>query len=112
MAKRKSDLEKYFERIAKGKERASAKMLKLACKMLPRIRDGYKRWHFDVDKAKRAVEFIETFCKIPSGRIGQPFTLEPYEKAIVECTFGFVDDDGFRQFHEVLVIIGRQPGQT
>ena len=54
----------------------------------------------------------ERFCKLPSGRLGVPFALERYEKAIVELAFGFVDDEGYRQFQEMLVVVGRKNGKT
>lgn len=80
--------------------------------MLPRFDGGYKRWHYDRGKARRPVQFIERFCKLPSGKLGEPFILEPYEKMVVEIAFGFVDDDGYRQFQEVLVVWARKNGKT
>ena len=90
----------------------SAKVKALAFIMLPRFKDGYKRWHFDIEAAERPVRFIETECFIPSGKMGKPMILEPFQKAIVETIFGFVDDEGIRQFQFVLVIIGRKNAKT
>ena len=87
-------------------------MSALADALLPRFKNGYKRWRYDKDAAERPVEFIERYCCLPSGKIGKKFELEPYEKAIIETAFGFVDEDGNRQFQEVLVIIGRKNGKT
>lgn len=112
MAKRKSDAQKYFEKVADGKIVACVKMRKLAEIMLGRMEHGYKRWHFDVDAAEKPVRFIETFCKIPSGRLGQPMKLEPFQKAIVETIFGFVDDEGLRQITEALVMLARKNAKT
>lgn len=104
--------ERFFRDVASGKLVSSEKIRKLAEIMLPRFKEGYKRWRYDKDAAERPVEFIERFCRLPSGRLGAPFILEPYEKAIIECAFGFVDDEGMRQFQEVLVIIARKNGKT
>lgn len=86
-------------------------MKQLATMMLPRFDNGYKQWHFDIEKAERPVRFIEKFCWLPSG-IKAPFVLEPYEKCMIELAFGFVDDRGYRQFQEVLMVLGRKNGKT
>lgn len=112
MPRRVSDAERYLRDISDGKVVTSAKMRLLAGIMLPRFESGYKQWHFDIDAAERPVKFIERFCKQPTGEIGQPLLLTDYEKCIVETVFGFVDDDGIRQFQEALVIIGRKNGKT
>lgn len=91
---------------------AGRRIKALAEKMLPRIRDGYKRWRYDVDLATRPVEFIERFLKIPSGKLGVPFILEPYERMIVELTFGFVDEDEKRQHQYTLVEMARKLGKS
>lgn len=112
MPKRKSDAEKYLLDVKSGKVVACERVKQLADMMLPRFSDGYKRWHFDIDRAERPVKFIETFCMLPSGKLGVPFILEPYQKCVTEMAFGFVDDDGNRQFQEVMVVMGRKNGKT
>lgn len=108
----KSEAEKYLEAVQKGKITASRKIRQLADMMLPQIRNGYKEWHFDYEAANRPVHFIENYCFIPSGKLKKPFKLEPFQKAIVQLAFGFVDEDGNRRFHEVLCIIGRKNGKS
>lgn len=80
--------------------------------MLPRIRDGYKQWRYDVDAATRPVEFIERFCKIPSGKLGQPFIMEPYQRCITELIFGFVDEEEHRQIQYALIEEARKNGKA
>lgn len=108
----RTDAETYLMGVLDGSIVAGKKMVKLAKKMLPRIRNGYKRWHYDPAAATRPVEFIELFCKIPSGTLGVPFILEPYERMIVELTFGFVDDEGIRQIRYTLVLMARKQGKA
>ena len=112
MAERKSDAEKYFEAVLDGRITASKKIRKLARIILPQIRNGHKGWHFDIERAERPVEFVERYCRVPSGKLGQPLKLEPFQKAIIETAFGFVDEDGNRRFQEVLVIMGRKNGKS
>ena len=69
-------------------------------------------FHFDEDIAKRHIDFIERFCKIPTGRLGQPLRLELFQKARLQAIFGFVDDNNIRQYNEVLIIEGRKNGKT
>ena len=109
---RVSGAEKYLRDVQSGKIVACKRMKQLADMMLSRFRDGYKKWHFDIEKAERPIQFIEKFCMLPSGKLGEPFVLEPYEKVVIEIAFGFVDDDGIRQFQEVLVIWARKQGKT
>lgn len=108
-----SEAEAYLRKIQSGEITASKHMKQLAEMMLPRFKDGYKRWHFDYKRANYPVEFIENFCCYPEGKLmGQPFVLEEYERAIIQIAFGFVDEDGVRQFQEVLVLFGRKNGKT
>lgn len=112
MARRVSDAERYLRDVQSGKVVACRKLRRLAELMLPRFKSPYKQWRFDVDKAERPVRFIESFCSIPSGKLGQPFVLEPYEKCWLELIFGFVDDDGLRQFRESLIVVARKNGKS
>lgn len=71
-----------------------------------------KRWHLDESVAGRHIDFIEKFCKQSQGKMGQPLKLEPFQKAFLEATFGFVDDNGMRRFKEVMLLCGRKNGKT
>lgn len=101
----------YYGGIVDGKIVACEKMKKQA----DRILEAYQNpdeFHFDKDIANKHIEFIETFCKIPSGALGAPFKLEPFQKAMLEAIFGFVDDNEYRQFNEVFMQIARKNGKT
>lgn len=111
-AQGRTDAETYLMGCLDGSIVAGRKLKQLAEKMLPRIRNGYLGWRFDAEAATRPVEFIERFCVIPSGKLGVPFLLEPYERMIVELIFGFVDDNGKRQIQYALVIMARKCGKA
>lgn len=110
----KTDAERYLEGCLDGTYKVGRTIKRLAKKLLKEIKEGCKgRWHYDPEYAIRPVRWIEKFCKIPSAeKAGQPFILEPYERAIIELTFGFVDENGVRRFREVFVMIGRKNGKT
>lgn len=105
-----SEAEKYLLDVKSGKITACRRIRQLAEMMLPRFKDGYKRWHFDIERALKPVRFIERFCCSPET--GEPLRLEPYEKLVIEVAFGFVDDEGYRQFQEVLVLWARKNGKS
>lgn len=72
-----------------------------------------KQFAFDQKKANRAIEFIETQCRHSEGELGgQLFKLELWQKALISCMFGIIGKDGFRQFREVFVVVGRKNGKT
>lgn len=107
-----TDAEKYLQGCLDGTYVVGHHIKQLAEMMLPQIRDGFRMWHWDPEKATRPVRFIEKFCRIPSAeKMGQPFILEPYERMIIELAFGFVDDEGYRRFSEVIVEVGRKNGK-
>lgn len=70
------------------------------------------KYHLDLDIADRHIRFIETFCKQSQGVMGEPLLLELFQKAKIEATFGFVDDNNTRRFTEVDDFRGRKNGKT
>lgn len=104
----------YFEYMADvlaGAFVTSGKIKKLCAKLKARG-TKYKRWHYDQAKADHAIRFIEAFCCQTSGEIGQKLVLQPFQKFLLSAVFGWVDDEGNREFQEVLVVIGRKAGKT
>jgi phage terminase large subunit-like protein len=105
------EFEEYFGKIVDGKIVACDKMRRIAEVLLERYLSP-DEFHFDGDIAKRHTKFIETFCKLPSGNVGQPLRLELFQKARLQALFGFVDDNDLRQYNECLIIEGRKNGKT
>lgn len=108
----KSALERYCTKVYDGKITACEKVRRNAERMLEDIAVPYKGWHFDQDVARKHIDFIERFCKIPSGKLGAPFIMELYELAWMESIFGFIDDEGLRRYQEVLINVARKNGKT
>lgn len=72
--------------------------------------DGYR---FDVDLARRAVEFFPLhLCHIEGKLAGEPFELEPWQVAVIGNLFGWVDKDGFRRYREMLLYVPRKNGKS
>ena len=72
-----------------------------------------KRFYFDQKKAARAIAFIQQYCRHHEGPLApQLIKLEVWQKALISVIFGVMDADGFRQFRECLVVMGRKNGKT
>lgn len=107
-------IREYFGGILCGDITACAKMRKVAAHILRDMdnTDPLYPYHFREEYAQKHVQFIERFCRLPSGRLGHDFKLELFQRAILSVIFGFVDADGTRQYREVLWIMGRKNGKT
>ena len=106
-----TEFEQYFSGIYDGRIISCDKMKRISETLLNNFHNP-KEYHFDYKIAKRHVDFIETFCKLPTGRIGQPLKLELFQKARLQTIFGFVDDNTLRQYNEVFIVEGRKNGKT
>lgn len=70
-----------------------------------------KEFYFDAKKANRAIKFVEKYCHHCKGR-NDLVKLELWQKAFVSLIFGIVDENGLRQFREVVLIVGRKNGKS
>lgn len=70
-----------------------------------------RRFFYDNKKANKAIRFIEAFCHHCEGR-SDLIRLELWQKAIVAAMFGVVDENGIRQFREVVVVVARKNGKS
>ena len=72
-----------------------------------------KLFYFDQHKANAAIDWIENHCFHTEGPLAPgPLKLEPWQKAFYSAMYGLVDEDGLRQFREVLLVVGRKNGKT
>ena len=106
-----TEFELYFGSIVDGRITACEKMKRIADMLLEQYASP-QEFHFDYDIAKKHTDFIEKFCKQPTGKIGTPLKLELFQKARMQAVFGFVDDNNLRQYNECLIIEGRKNGKT
>lgn len=105
------EFELYFSSILDGKIIACDKMKRVSDMLLENYANPGE-FHYDHDIASKHTDFIEKFCNLPTGQMGKPLKLELFQKARLQATFGFVDDDDIRQYNEVLIIEGRKNGKT
>lgn len=68
---------------------------------------------FDEAVADKACEFFYTFLTFIEGHnAGQPFALEPWQKAVIGCLFGWKRPNGLRRYRKFLLYIPRKNGKT
>ena len=106
-----TEFELYFGSIVDGRITACEKMKRIADMLLNQYASP-QEFHFDYEIAKKHIDFIERFCKQPTGKIGTPLQLQLFQKARLQAVFGFVDDNDLRQYNECLIIEGRKNGKT
>lgn len=106
-----SALEKYFTNVLDGKISSCEKLKREGERILDNLYNP-DRYHFDIDIASRHVNFVERFCKTPSGKIGTPLKLELFQIAWLQAAFGFVDDNDIRKYNEALIVCGRKNGKS
>ena len=112
----------YWHLIKTGRETVGIKVLKLyrhlAAKCGERVRGEQlgseeKLYHFDPRRANHVLEFAENFCHNSKGKWGgQLVRLELWEKALLAAAFGFVDEDGLRQYQQVILIVAKKNGKS
>ena len=72
-----------------------------------------KRYYFDQKKANAAIEWIESHCFHTEGPLAPgAIELEVWQKAFFSCLYGLVDENGHRQFREIVLLVGRKNGKT
>lgn len=72
-----------------------------------------KAFFYDSKKAHKAIKYIENFCHHHEGALAPNLIkLELWQKALISVIFGIVDSKGYRQFREVVVVVGRKNGKT
>ena len=101
----------YYQQIKNG----SVTVGKWIERIYEIIVDGLheNRFSFDQKKANDAIEWIEERCFHCEGPLApQKFKLALWQKALISCIFGLVDDEGHRQFREVFLVVGRKNGKS
>lgn len=72
-----------------------------------------KLFYFDQKKASAAVEWIEAHSFHTEGVLAPGYLkLELWQKAMTSAIFGIVDENGNRQFREVVLIVARKNGKS
>ena len=105
-------IKEYYDLIKNSKVKVSKKVKKQFEKLIFDLENPGK-YHFDLDKANRPIEFVERFCKHSKGKwAGKPVILDLWQKAILQSIFGFVNENGDRKYRELLIVVARKNGKS
>ena len=101
----------YYQQIRDGRIIVGRWILLLYEYIIRGLENGLFR--YDIKKAHRKINFIEKHTHHVKGKLApQTIKLELWQKAAISVMFGIVDEQGRRQFREVLVITGRKNGKS
>lgn len=104
----------YAEDVIAGRIIAG-ELVRLACERhlrdLEKYADG-KLYRWCWEAANRAIRFIECLQHYEGQFAGQDFLLQPWQKFIIGCVFGWLRLDNTRRFRRAYVSVGRGNGKT
>ena len=102
----------YYQQIKDGTMLVGKWIRLLYETIIHGIEDG--TYLFDPKKADKAIKWIEKYCHHTEGPLAPGnMKLELWQKAMLSCIFGVINPkDGYRQFREVLLVVGRKNGKS
>lgn len=101
----------YYQAISDGSEIAG-KWIKNWYKIIVEGLEN-KRWYYNHKKAISVIKFFETFCHHHKGKLApNTIKLELWQKAFLSVVYGIVNENGKRQFTEIMLLVGRKNGKT
>lgn len=73
-----------------------------------------KEFRFDIKRANHAIDWIETHCFHVEGILApSALKLELWQKAIISCIFGLLENDTeYPVFREIVLIVSRKNGKS
>ena len=103
----------YWSKIQNGEEIVSEKIRKVYKHLAEKINTPGGEYHYDPRRGNHVLEFAENYCHHSKGKFGgKPVRLELWEKALLAAAFGFVDNDGNRQYQQILLIVAKKNGKS
>lgn len=106
-------IREYWQEIQSGKTRVSQKVYKTYRHVIREMDRTDSTYFYDPRRANHIIEFFENYLHHSKGKCGgQLVKLELWEKALLATAFGFVDIEGYRQYRETLLIVGKKNGKS
>lgn len=123
-----SDIERYYQWLIDNPKKANKKILAVYGELVNNISNpktvNYlnkntgeiesKTYIFDREKAQKPIGYIENVCRHSKGKwAGKPISLELWQKAYIEATFGFVEKDtGLRKYRKSVLFVAKKNGKS
>ncbi len=102
----------YYDKIKSG-EILACDSIKATYKHLSEKNGKPGLYEYDEKRAEHVIKFFEHHVKHSKGKwAGRPIKLELWEKALLSAAFGFVDENGFRQYQRVILIVAKKNGKS
>lgn len=104
-------IDEYYQKIKSGEIEVGKWTILAYEHIIHGLEHG--EFFYDAKKAELAIKCAERFTHHHEGVLApQRLKLELWQKALLSCIFGIVDEQKNRQFREVLCIMGRKQGKT
>lgn len=104
-------IKEYYQQIQNGLP-VSKEVRDTYEHLYKKLTDTSDEFHFDIEKANRIIEFAESFIVMPKSKSKETVKLLLWEKSMLQTIFGFVDNNGNRQYHEAFLEVGRKNGKS
>ena len=101
----------YARGVVSG-ETPACGYVKMACERHLRDLKSTSDFYFDEETADNAIKFFSFLRHFKGEWRGVPFELEPWQKFIVGCVFGWKRADGTRRFRIVYIEVPRKNGKS
>ena len=102
---------KYYQAIEDGSENVGRWIQQWYAMVVHGLED--QRWFFNQKKANEVINFIERYCHHHEGPLAPGLIkLELWQKSFLSVVYGILDENGHRQFTEIVLVIGRKQGKT
>lgn len=96
-----------------GKQVVDKKIYSLYKHLIWKLDHKEKGFFYSNFRGNHVIEFIENFCRHSKGsQGGKRIKLELWEKAMLASIFGFIDENGLRQYQRATLIIGKKNGKS
>ena len=106
-------IREYWEKIQSGEINVSQKVYKTYRHVIREMERTDSPYFYDPRRANHILEFFENYLHHSKGKCGgQLVKLELWEKAMLATAYGFIDIEGYRQYRETLLIVGKKNGKS
>ena len=101
----------YYQKIKDGSIVAGEWIVRLYGLIVKGLEE--KSFFYDPKKANGAIDWIEAHGFHTEGQLAPgAIRLELWQKAFLACLFGILDENGNRQFREVVLVVARKNGKS
>jgi phage terminase large subunit-like protein len=103
----------YNDKVQSGEIVACEAIKTVYAHLADRVNNPTDEFHYDEAKGTKVITFIESFMCPSKGKVAnKPLVLDLWQKAQLSAIFGFVDNDGYRQYKECFCLIARKNGKS